>query len=63
MDLLTSVSIQCPYCGDPVDITVDCSVDYQEYIEDCFVCCRPIQMSVSVDEEHNASVSVRHENE
>jgi len=63
MDLLNTVSIQCPYCGDAVDITVDCSIDYQQYIEDCYVCCRPMQLSVSVDEHHVASVNVRHEND
>lgn len=61
--MLSTVSIHCPYCGDPVDVTVDCSIDHQQYIEDCFVCCRPMQLSVSVDEEGNAAVSARHENE
>lgn len=63
MNLLSNVSIQCPYCGDAVDVTVDCSVDFQEYIEDCFVCCRPMQLSVSVDENDNPRVSARSENE
>ena len=63
MELLSTLSIQCPYCGDSVDVTVDCSVDYQQYIEDCYVCCRPMQLSISVDENQNASVIARHENE
>ncbi|MEL6215097.1 MAG: CPXCG motif-containing cysteine-rich protein, partial [Pseudomonadota bacterium] len=28
---------------------VDTSAGDQQYIEDCFVCCRPIQISVTVD--------------
>lgn len=38
--------IQCPYCGETVQILVDCSQTRQGYIEDCFVCCRPIQLDV-----------------
>lgn len=36
----------CPFCGEFFTIVVDGSVDQQSYIEDCFVCCRPIQFSV-----------------
>ncbi len=41
-------SIYCPYCGESIDILIDSSVDEQDYIEDCQVCCRPINFSVSV---------------
>lgn len=34
--------VQCPYCGEWLEITVDTSAGNQEYIEDCQVCCRPI---------------------
>ncbi len=40
---------QCPYCWTSIDLVVDCSVDRQHYIEDCPVCCRPIELSVQVD--------------
>ncbi len=40
--------IDCPYCGEIIEIVVDSSVDEQTYIEDCSVCCRPIQLTVSV---------------
>ena len=40
-------SIHCPYCGEVIDILVDSSVAEQAYIEDCQVCCRPINFSVS----------------
>ena len=41
--------IYCPYCGESIDIVVDTSVEKQQYIEDCFVCCRPIELEVVVD--------------
>ncbi len=50
MPLLTeAVSIYCPYCGEPIDIVVDASLALQHYVEDCSVCCRPMELSVSVD--------------
>lgn len=49
MNTLAPVAIQCPYCWETIEILVDCSVDEQEYTEDCQVCCRPIIISVQMD--------------
>ena len=43
MSALESVLIQCPYCWETLDISVDLTVPEQEYVEDCQVCCRPIE--------------------
>lgn len=49
MPLLTeTVSIQCPYCGERIEVIIDESIEQQDYIEDCQVCCRPIELSVTV---------------
>ncbi len=47
--MLAFRDIQCPYCGESIEIALDASIDHQQYIEDCQVCCRPIAISVSVD--------------
>jgi Cysteine-rich CPXCG len=60
---LESEMIQCPYCGEPIEVLVDSSVDDQEYIEDCSVCCRPIIFSVTAEEGEIASVNARSEDE
>ncbi|HEX4377810.1 MAG TPA: CPXCG motif-containing cysteine-rich protein [Steroidobacteraceae bacterium] len=44
-------TIQCPYCGEPFDTTVDASSGSSSYIEDCQVCCRPIDISIDVSPE------------
>jgi hypothetical protein len=32
----------CPACGETIDVRVDPSAgSFQEYVEDCPVCCRP----------------------
>jgi len=38
----------CPYCGQQISMMLDLSVRGQKYIEDCEVCCRPIEISYSV---------------
>lgn len=40
---------QCPYCWEEISMLVDVSVPQQSYIEDCEVCCNPIQINVTTD--------------
>jgi hypothetical protein len=47
--LTEALRIYCPYCGESIDIVVDASLEQQHYVEDCSVCCRPMELSVSVD--------------
>lgn len=48
--------ISCPYCGETIEILVDPSVEHQTYIEDCQVCCRPMNMTVTIDDEGRLGV-------
>lgn len=61
--MLPAIDLQCPYCGESITVFVDASAGDQQYIEDCQVCCRPIQMSVAVDDDGEASVQTRAEND
>ena len=63
MHALREEDIQCPYCGETISILVDCTQDYQDYIEDCQVCCRPIKLIISINESGAPDVKVLHENE
>ncbi|RTE65777.1 CPXCG motif-containing cysteine-rich protein [Amphritea opalescens] len=49
MRSLESISDVCPYCGEPIELLVDCSAGDQEYIEDCQVCCKPITVELKLD--------------
>jgi len=49
MDFLTRYSVSCPYCGESFETSLDASQGDQSYIEDCYVCCRPIQFDLRVD--------------
>jgi len=41
-------TVQCPYCGEPFDTAVDPSAGSTSYIEDCQICCRPIELGIEV---------------
>jgi hypothetical protein len=43
------VAVQCPYCGERLETRVDLTADEPSYIEDCQVCCRPIEFAVERD--------------
>ena len=51
MNLQTEQQLHCPYCGERISIVVDHSVAEQAYIEDCEVCCRPIEFTCRIDTE------------
>ncbi len=36
--------LECPYCGEPIVLLVDWSAGSQRYVEDCEVCCRPMEV-------------------
>ncbi|GAA0202383.1 CPXCG motif-containing cysteine-rich protein [Kangiella japonica] len=58
MNQLIEKDISCPYCGETITVLIDDSVPHQEYIEDCQVCCRPIEFVVSVmDREVKVEIS------
>jgi len=48
--LAESAEIVCPYCGEVVEVRLDPGGGHrQTYVEDCEVCCRPWQVSVTYD--------------
>lgn len=48
---LQARTVQCPYCGESFDTVIDCSSGSSRYIEDCQVCCRPIELAIEVESE------------
>ena len=43
------VDFSCPYCAAPISMLVDPSVPAQTYVEDCEVCCNPVQVAYQAD--------------
>ena len=40
----------CPYCWEPISMVLDLSIEGQTFVEDCEVCCHPIEISYRVEE-------------
>jgi hypothetical protein len=49
MELLAEGAVVCPYCGETYVTFVDTSQGRHVTIEDCPVCCRPIQLTVECE--------------
>jgi transcription elongation factor Elf1 len=41
---------QCPHCWEEISMILDASVREQTYIEDCEVCCNPIEVSQNFED-------------
>jgi hypothetical protein len=45
----------CPYCFQQISVLIDPSESEQHYIEDCEVCCRPIEIRLKLEEQQLVS--------
>ncbi|MFP4845361.1 CPXCG motif-containing cysteine-rich protein [Winogradskyella sp. PE311] len=46
---------QCPYCWEEISMLIDTSQREQTYIEDCEICCNPIQISTVMNNQELVS--------
>ncbi|GGD65048.1 CPXCG motif-containing cysteine-rich protein [Lacimicrobium alkaliphilum] len=63
MNQLTEKLIGCPYCGETIEVLIDPADLDQRYIEDCQVCCRPINFVISENMNGELQVSVYSDDE
>lgn len=54
----TSAEVTCPSCGETIELWLDLSFDSQTYIEDCSVCCRPMQVTYTAEGGELLSIEV-----
>jgi transcription elongation factor Elf1 len=40
----------CPHCGERISMLLELSAGSQRYVEDCEVCCNPIEISYQLGE-------------
>lgn len=50
---------QCPYCWEEVSMLLDPSVHRQTYVEDCEVCCNPIEVTPVFEDTELVSFEVQ----
>jgi len=45
---LINQTYACPYCGEVIDTLIDISQGNHQTIEDCSVCCSPIELDIEI---------------
>jgi hypothetical protein len=63
LNQLTEKAIGCPYCGEMIKVLIDPSDSQQQYIEDCQVCCKPINFLISESTNGELDVQVYSDDE
>ena len=57
-NMLFNKTISCPYCWENFSIFIEPSSEVGEsYIEDCYVCCHPIEIYIA--SKHDDFVEIR----
>lgn len=41
--------VQCPFCGQSLDVAVDTTIASQCFTTDCEVCCRPFEVTAECE--------------
>jgi hypothetical protein len=57
MEFESEVFFYCPYCAQQISMLFEELYGGQSYIEDCEVCCNPIEVNYEVEEGRVISVS------
>jgi transcription elongation factor Elf1 len=55
---IVETRIRCPYCGQSMEVVLDLSGGSQSYVEDCQVCCQPMQICFDVDDDRLQGLQV-----
>jgi hypothetical protein len=56
----TAGVVACPYCGEENELSLDPGGGtFQEYVEDCHVCCQPWRVYVTYHPDGSADVSLQ----
>jgi Cysteine-rich CPXCG len=57
--VIEEIIVDCPSCGEHMALDVDTTAaEEQSYIEDCVVCCRPMEVFVKCEPGRIHSISV-----
>lgn len=58
MNLLLPTEVTCPWCGETFELVIDTSQGDQQMVEDCTVCCRPMQLQINCEPGEVISVDI-----
>jgi transcription elongation factor Elf1 len=61
--MLHEQQVNCPYCGEVFTAFLDLSQGNYQTIEDCYVCCRPIEFNIESDGQQLQNFDARSDDE
>ena len=53
-----TATLDCPFCGQSMELVLDTSIPSQRFVTDCEVCCRPFEVTAECEPGEVMSVSV-----
>ncbi len=53
-----TATLDCPFCGQSMELMLDTSIPSQCFVTDCEVCCRPFEVTAECEPGEVVSVSV-----
>jgi hypothetical protein len=56
--VIEDATVTCPACWEEITLELDLSVEEQDYVEDCPVCCRPMRVHYTAADGELVEVSV-----
>lgn len=57
------VFFQCPYCWQSISMVVESNYSNQQYIEDCEVCCNPIEIFYTIEDSQVINIEAKRLND
>ncbi|HEX7030834.1 MAG TPA: CPXCG motif-containing cysteine-rich protein [Gammaproteobacteria bacterium] len=63
MSLLDEIEVTCPYCGSPFAVEAEPGLATQQFIEDCPVCCRPVEFDMAAEPDGSWRFTARRDDE
>ena len=53
-----TATLDCPFCGQSMELVLDTSIPSQRFVTDCEVCCRPFEVAAECQPGEVVSVTV-----
>ena len=45
-----TASVDCPFCGQSMELILDTTIAAQRFVTDCEVCCRPFEVTAECED-------------
>lgn len=53
-----TATVNCPFCGQSMELVLDTNLASQRFVTDCEVCCRPFEVTAECEDGNVLNVGV-----